>query len=40
LLAGEITGRDLWQALRLHHQLGVTRGQLDRPEARQVVPKA
>ena len=39
LLKGEITGQQLWQELRLVNQLGVTRGQLDRAEARQVRPK-
>lgn len=29
LLAGEITGPELWKELRLLHQLGVTRGQMD-----------
>jgi len=29
LLAGEITGAQLWRELRLRHQLGVTRGSLD-----------
>lgn len=39
LLTGEVTGQQLWQQLKLHHQLGVTRGQLDRAEALQVSPK-
>jgi putative protease len=39
LLRGEITGTQLWQELKLHNQLGVTRGQLDRTEVRQVMPK-
>jgi putative protease len=39
LLRGEISGTQLWQELKLHAQLGVTRGQLDRPETRQVTPK-
>ncbi len=39
LLRGEITGTQLWQDLKLHAQLGVTRGQMDKPEARQVQPK-
>lgn len=39
LLRGEITGTQLWQELKLHAQLGVTRGQLDRAETRQVTPK-
>ncbi|RME95191.1 MAG: U32 family peptidase [Verrucomicrobia bacterium] len=30
LLRGEITGRQLWRELKLRHQLGVTRGTLDR----------
>jgi len=30
LLRGEITGAELWRELRLCHQLGVTRGSLDR----------
>lgn len=29
LLRGELTGTQLWQDLKLHHQLGVTRGPLD-----------
>jgi putative protease len=40
LLRGEIDGTQLWRELRLHNQLGVTRGQLDREEARQVFPRA
>jgi len=40
LLRGEITGTQLWQELKLHAQLGVTRGQLDQAEVRKVVPKA
>jgi putative protease len=32
LLCGEITGAQLWRELRLRHQLGVTRGSLDRGE--------
>jgi putative protease len=32
LLAGEITGAQLWRELKLRHQLGVTRGSLDRGE--------
>jgi putative protease len=30
LLHGEITGTQLWRELKLHHQLGVTRGTLER----------
>ncbi|HAM71945.1 MAG TPA: peptidase U32 [Verrucomicrobiales bacterium] len=30
LLRGEIAGGDLWRRLRLQHQLGVTRGQMER----------
>jgi U32 family peptidase len=30
LLQGEITGAQLWRELKLHHQLGVTRGPLDK----------
>jgi putative protease len=30
LLRGEITGTQLWRELRLHNQLGVTRGTLER----------
>jgi putative protease len=40
LLDGEITGQKLWQELKLHAQLGVTRGQLEREETRQVFPKS
>ena len=29
VLAGRMTGTELWQQLKLHNQLGVTRGQLD-----------
>jgi len=32
LLRGEINGGDLWRELKLVNQLGVTRGQMDRPE--------
>lgn len=32
LLRGELTGAQLWRELRLRHQLGVTRGSLDRGE--------
>ncbi|MFM2082288.1 MAG: hypothetical protein RL380_979, partial [Verrucomicrobiota bacterium] len=28
LLRGEITGTQLWRELKLHNQLGVTRGQM------------
>ena len=38
LLRGEITGGQLWRELKLHNQLGVTRGQMDREEARKVFP--
>ena len=38
LLRGEITGTQVWQELKLLHQLGVTRGQLDRAEVRRVAP--
>jgi putative protease len=40
LLRGELTGTQLWRELKLHNQLGVTRGQLDQSEVRKVVPKA
>ncbi len=30
LLRGEITGTELWRELKLHNQLGVTRGQMDK----------
>ena len=40
LLRGEITGTQVWQELKLLHQLGVTRGQLDRAEVRRVAPSA
>ena len=29
LLRGELTGEQLWRELKLHHQLGVTRGQME-----------
>ncbi len=40
LLRGELTGQQLWQQLKLHSQLGVTRGQLEGIELRKVFPKA
>ena len=40
LLRGEITGRALWQELKLSSQLGVTRGQFETTEARKVFPRA
>jgi putative protease len=30
LMRGEISGTELWRELKLHNQLGVTRGQLER----------
>jgi putative protease len=30
LLVGKITGSDLWRELKLHNQLGVTRGPMDK----------
>ena len=39
LLRGEVTGTALWQELKLQNQLGVTRGQLEKAEARQVYPR-
>ena len=38
LLRGEITGTQLWQEMKLQNQLGVTRGQMEKNEARQVFP--
>ncbi len=38
LLRGEITGGQLWRELKLHNQLGVTRGQMEREETRKVFP--
>ena len=38
LLRGEMTGAELWRALKLQNQLGVTRGQMEREEARKVFP--
>jgi putative protease len=32
LLRGEISGVDLWRELKLQNQLGVTRGQMEKPE--------
>jgi U32 family peptidase len=32
LLRGEVSGSELWRELKLHHQLGVTRGQMERTE--------
>jgi putative protease len=40
LLRGEITGTQLWKELKLHSQLGVTRGQMEQSGARKVFPKA
>ncbi len=40
LLRGELNGQQLWQQLKLHSQLGVTRGQLEGLEVRKVFPKA
>jgi putative protease len=34
LLRGEVSGSQLWRQLRLQSQLGVTRGQMERPEKR------
>jgi putative protease len=34
LLGGELTGAQLWRELKLVHQLGVTRGSLDKPDRR------
>jgi putative protease len=31
LLAGQITGAELWRELKLFNQLGVTRGQMGNP---------
>ncbi|MBN9694044.1 MAG: U32 family peptidase [Verrucomicrobia bacterium] len=39
LLRGEITGRQLWQELKVSSQLGVTRGQLELEESRRVFPR-
>jgi len=38
LLAGEITGAELWREFKLVNQLGVTRGQMETP-GRPPVPK-
>ncbi len=38
LLRGEIDGGQLWRELKLHNQLGVTRGQMEREDARKVFP--
>ncbi len=40
LLRGEITGGELWRELKLHNQLGVTRGQMEREDARKVFPNS
>ena len=40
LLRGEVTGTQLWKDLKLHSQLGVTRGQMEQSGARKVFPKA
>jgi U32 family peptidase len=34
LLKGDLTGAQLWRDLKLHHQLGVTRGPMESSEAR------
>ena len=39
LLRGEMGGAELWRELKLHNQLGVTRGQMERDDARQVFPR-
>ena len=39
LLRYEITGAELWRELKLHNQLGVTRGQMEGEEARKVFPR-
>jgi putative protease len=39
LLRGELTGTQLWKELKLHSQLGVTRGQMEQSGARKVFPK-
>ncbi len=39
LLRGEISGSQLWRELKLHNQLGVTRGQMESEEARKVFPR-
>ncbi len=38
LLRGEISGSQLWRELKLHNQLGVTRGQMESEDARKVFP--
>ena len=40
LLRGDISGAALWRELKLHNQLGVTRGQMEREDARSVFPRA
>jgi putative protease len=40
LLRGEVGAEEVWRELKLHSQLGVTRGQLEREEARKVFPKS
>ncbi len=39
LLRGEINGGELWRELKLHNQLGVTRGQTEREDVRTVFPR-
>ena len=39
LLRGEISGSQLWRELKLHNQLGVTRGQMESDDSRQVFPR-
>lgn len=40
LLRGELAGDQLWRELKLEPRLGVTRGQLDSPNARKPLPVA
>ncbi len=40
LLRGEASAEQVWRELKLHSQLGVTRGQMDQEEARKVFPKS
>ncbi len=39
LLRGDISGSQLWRELKLHNQLGVTRGQMESEDARKVFPR-
>jgi len=39
LLRGEVTAEGVWRELKVSSQLGVTRGQMEREDVRQVMPR-